>query len=697
MKSIKWLVTLFAFLLLSSRLQAQSLEETYDKLCVDAVAKQGETCIALGKSLADKQATPRVPQVSASGSNDAPDAAIWGPYAQVLGKPLQWQGGRLRMRWRWQTPGQVLLQEFFMPNLGGEKATGDPSTVQPGSQAGTFEWTQGGHTRLGTLRKDGSVLYVGGDLQKPWLVRVDQRGNWVESGKNGQTPYVYVPITESGNPATKAEWAQAVQAGDADALRQADEAYERSFSFKPDALRALASGGNVFAALMLEYKWKPHSYGTVRDGSSEHERWHDAAKAGDVVFRLRALAETGSANAQTWLGTIAHDGLVDDGGSFSDAAYWYRMAADQGHAPAQFRLGELYENGEGLPKDAAEAFRWYRKAAEQGYARAQFNLGGAYQRGIGTPANAEEAVRWYRKSAEQGNAFAQNNLGQMYAFGSGIPANVVEGLRWYRAAADQGFAPAQINLGQIYRQGDVVPVDIAEAQRWYRMAWEQGVSDALYKLQSVQDELAEQAKRQRQKERSDRLNQALGAAYNGLKAAEEVATENEAASRALLDATLAQATSHATPATSSQPATAAGPGVGSQIGVPDQNKVDATRGAEERAGPGAPLRFVLSIGLQPRAGDKTNPTCYSTVVTRGAPGPGWGTGQMDSDYRSTYANAKAEVDAMKSSFIAACRSTSGRDITSEGNFHWTWNETRDGDAQIANTHAQYGEDITVSL
>lgn len=697
MKSTSWLVTFLAFLVLSPPLRAQSLQETYAKLCVDAVSKQGETCIALSKALADKQATPHVPQVSASGSNDAPDAAIWGPYARLFGKPLQWQGGRTRMRWHWQTPGKVLVQEFFLPNLGGEKVLEDTSSVRLGSQAGTFEWTQGGHIRLGTLQKDGSVLYVGGDLQKPWLVRVDQRGNWVESGKNGQTPYIFVPITDSGNPATKAEWAQAVQVGDADALRQADEAYERSFSFKPDALRALASGGNVFAALMLEYKWKPHSFGTVRDGSSEHERWHDAAKAGDVVFRLRALAEAGNAYAQTWLGTVAHDGLVDDGGAFSDAVHWYRMAADQGHAPAQFRLGELYENGDGVPKDAAEAFRWYRRAAEQGFARAQFNLGGAYQRGIGTAANAEEAARWYRKSAEQGNAFAQNNLGQMYAYGNGIPPNVAEGLRWYRAAADQGFAPAQINLGQLYRQGDVVPVDVAEAQRWYRMAWEQGVSDALYKLQSVQDELAEQAKRQRQKERSDRLNQALGAAYNGLRAAEEVATENEAASRAQLDATLAQAASHATQAPSSQPEAAPGRGVGIEIGVHDQNKVDATRGAEERAAAAAPLRFVLSIGLQPRDGDTTNPTCYSTVVTRGAPGPDWGTGQMSSDYRTTYANAKAEVDAMRSSFIAACRSASGRDVTSEGNFHWTWNETRDGEAQIANTHAQYREDVTVSL
>jgi hypothetical protein len=55
------------------------------------------------------------------------------------------------------------------------------------------------------------------------------------------------------------------------------------------------------------------------------------------------------------------------------------------------------------------------------------------------------------------------------------------------------------------------------------------------------------------------------------------------------------------------------------------------------------------------------------------------------------------VDALKSAFIQACRSASGREITSEGNFHWTWNETQDGESQISNARARYREDVTVQL
>ena len=38
-------------------------------------------------------------------------------------------------------------------------------------------------------------------------------------------------------------------------------------------------------------------------------------------------------------------------------------------------LGGMYDNGHGVPQDYAQALTWYRKAADQGYAAAQFNLG----------------------------------------------------------------------------------------------------------------------------------------------------------------------------------------------------------------------------------------------------------------------------------------------------------------------------------
>ena len=64
----------------------------------------------------------------------------------------------------------------------------------------------------------------------------------------------------------------------------------------------------------------------------------------------------------------------------------------------------MYGRGEGVPEDDAEAVRWYRLAAEQGYAKAQFNLGLMYDFGEGVPEDDTEAVKWHHLAAEQGMA-----------------------------------------------------------------------------------------------------------------------------------------------------------------------------------------------------------------------------------------------------------------------------------------------------
>jgi TPR repeat protein len=68
------------------------------------------------------------------------------------------------------------------------------------------------------------------------------------------------------------------------------------------------------------------------------------------------------------------------------------LQAEQGHANAQFNLGLMYSNGEGVPEDDAEAVKWSRKAAEQGHANAQLNLGYMYSIGTGVPEDDAEAV-----------------------------------------------------------------------------------------------------------------------------------------------------------------------------------------------------------------------------------------------------------------------------------------------------------------
>jgi TPR repeat protein len=63
----------------------------------------------------------------------------------------------------------------------------------------------------------------------------------------------------------------------------------------------------------------------------------------------------------------------------TNAAQWYRRAAQAGDAAAQNNLGALLRDGLGVPQDFAQAADWFKRAADQGYAKAMLNLGALYE------------------------------------------------------------------------------------------------------------------------------------------------------------------------------------------------------------------------------------------------------------------------------------------------------------------------------
>jgi uncharacterized protein len=80
---------------------------------------------------------------------------------------------------------------------------------------------------------------------------------------------------------------------------------------------------------------------------------------------------------------------------YAAAASWYRKAADQGHARAQFNLGTMYFLGQGVPQDYISAHVWLSLGAAGG------NEDAAKNRDIVaakmTPAQMAEAERLVRK------------------------------------------------------------------------------------------------------------------------------------------------------------------------------------------------------------------------------------------------------------------------------------------------------------
>ena len=69
----------------------------------------------------------------------------------------------------------------------------------------------------------------------------------------------------------------------------------------------------------------------------------------------------------------------------------------------------MYDNGEGIPQDYAQALTWYRKAADQGNADAQNNLGVMYEDGHGVSQDYVQAHMWYNLAASHYNADEKDN------------------------------------------------------------------------------------------------------------------------------------------------------------------------------------------------------------------------------------------------------------------------------------------------
>ena len=119
------------------------------------------------------------------------------------------------------------------------------------------------------------------------------------------------------------------------------------------------------------------------------------------------------------------------------------VKANYGNPAAQSYLGFLHVSGEeGVEKNAAEAVKWFRRAAEQGMAEAQFNLALILADGDGVPKDAVQAAHWCRLAAEQGFAPAQDRLGVMYIQGEGVARDEAAALAWFEVATRAGLTEA---------------------------------------------------------------------------------------------------------------------------------------------------------------------------------------------------------------------------------------------------------------
>jgi len=126
-----------------------------------------------------------------------------------------------------------------------------------------------------------------------------------------------------------------------------------------------------------------------------------------------------------------------------EAMIWFRKAADEGFAPAQVGIGDLYAQGYGVRQDYYRAQEWYSVATRLSKnADAYFHVGEGYFRGLGAPQDYGAAVPYYRVAARQGHPVAQYLLGSMYEAGWGVERDLIAAWVWYKRALPKADAVA---------------------------------------------------------------------------------------------------------------------------------------------------------------------------------------------------------------------------------------------------------------
>jgi TPR repeat protein len=199
-----------------------------------------------------------------------------------------------------------------------------------------------------------------------------------------------------------------------------------------------------------------------------------------ALHEFKILADDGDADAQFFIGSLYQqgEGVIKN---LPMAVPWLEKAAKQRHHGALNALGVIYASEKEF-RDYARAEKCFEAAASTGFAEVQYNLGLLLANGLGSKHSLEEAAQLFQKSAEQGLAAAQHKLGRLYEQGELVPTDLKQAMSWYLKAANQDYAQAQLDLGLMYHLDKGIEVDEETALHWLSLAAKQGILAAQTQL-----------------------------------------------------------------------------------------------------------------------------------------------------------------------------------------------------------------------
>ncbi len=199
-----------------------------------------------------------------------------------------------------------------------------------------------------------------------------------------------------------------------------------------------------------------------------------------------AAIPVAAAAAQSGTGAAAALKKAIPSGPADSSLTALEYAAEGGHAGAQWKLGRMYADGNGVVQDDTRAFEYFSRIANAHaedspsepqasiVANAFVALGRYYLNGIPNStikADPERAREMFSYAASYfGNADAQYDLARMYLHAGSSQDDFRYGARWLGLAAQKGQHQAQALLGQMLFNGDQMPRQAARGLMWLTLA-----------------------------------------------------------------------------------------------------------------------------------------------------------------------------------------------------------------------------------
>ena len=357
------------------------------------------------------------------------------------------------------------------------------------------------HTgRFDEARREAAVAAKGGSSSAMILLGVmDQRGLGAEKNEREALAW-YRKASEAGNPRANSllgiagpitvapTMEQMAEKGDprqqfnVAAQLEREKKYDEAIKWYTRAAEQGFRPAELNLAQMYE-----KGIGVKQDNAEARKRYRRLSELGDNEARYRAAK------------------LAADAQDYKEALGLYERLVRDDEVKAMLDLGQLNEDGRGMPQNRARAAELYERAAERSpWARARLgvlyldmsefsrarswlqrsagegngasrnNLGVMYDRGLGVAPDYRAARDHYLSALAAGNQQAAGNLENMFAEGRGGPATI----DWYKPAADAGIPTAQYRLGMIYRKGEGAPRDDQLAAQYLLNAARQGHVEA---------------------------------------------------------------------------------------------------------------------------------------------------------------------------------------------------------------------------